>query len=252
MGLGSHEGARQRRLSLVGSLFLAAGACILLLAGGGYAYSRFEAWAASQPRHLASSRILWPEVPPTTPLAPSGASPLPASVPSPSPTPSAELHASPPVQIRIDRLGIKRSIVSLGRVGRGSKLDWDTDKLFAKSGRKDLVGHLEDSASPGERGNVVLLGHNYNRGAYNWTGVFHSIHRLKKGDVIVVVTASDKEYRYRVQHVEKVPRKQTIQHITRLGPSREERLTLATCGGANIAPFPAVTYVTAVRVPQGD
>jgi LPXTG-site transpeptidase (sortase) family protein len=149
-------------------------------------------------------------------------------------------------------LGIKRSIVPVGRVSRGSNLEWNTDKLFAKSGRKDLVGHLEDSVNPGERGNMVLVGHNYNRGAYNWTGVFHSIHRLKKGDVIVVISASDKEYRYRVERVEKVPRKHTLKHITRLGPSQDEQLTLATCGGANIAPFPAVTYVTASRILPGD
>jgi LPXTG-site transpeptidase (sortase) family protein len=144
-------------------------------------------------------------------------------------------------------LDVRRVIVPVSHAQRGGKREWDTEPLFATKRRPDLVGHLEGTGHPGEPGNVVLIGHNYNRGAYNWTGVFYGIQKLRPGDSIVLMNDRDEVFRYRVEKVEKVPLRNTLQHIIHLGPTQDETLTLATCGGANFAPFPARIYVTAKR-----
>lgn len=231
-----------RMVSLLGLTLVYAGFCLLLLVAGTYAYGRFEAWSERQPRALSSSRMIWLQVPPMTPLPAPVVVALPTATPTPAPPPD------PPVLIEIERFGIKRAVVPVSHKSRKGRLEWDADQLFATRSRKDLVGHLEGTASPGQPGNIVLIGHNYNRGAYNWEGAFHSIHRLEKGDVIVLVNARDESFSYEVERVEKVPLSKTLQHIVHLAPTRDETLTLATCGGANFAPFPARVYVTAKRV----
>jgi hypothetical protein len=143
--------------------------------------------------------MIWPDVPPLTPL------------PTPTPVPQ------PPVCI-------ERTIVPVGTVLRGGTLEWDADNLFATSNRRDLVGHLEGTANPDQRGNIVLIGHNYNRG-YSWRGVFYALNRLQAGS-----TAN------------------TLAHIAHLAPTQDETMTLITCGGANLAPFPSRLYATAKRV----
>lgn len=245
-----------RWMSVLGSILRATGSCLLILVVAIYAYGRFEAWAERQPRALTSSKIVWSEVPPLGSLSLPTMTPLPATVPIatvtplPAPIPTEGPTPGPPVLIRIDKLGVKRAIVPVGQVKRRGKLEWDTDRLFATSNRRDLVGHLQNTANPGEPGNIVLTGHNYNRGAYNWVGVFNRIGRLRKGDIIVLVNETDERFRYEVAQVEKVPLKNTLQHVGKLGPTRDETLTLATCGGANLAPFPSRLYVTAKRLPS--
>ncbi len=154
-----------------------------------------------------------------------------------------------PAQLIIPRLKITRPIVTIDRVTRNGQTDWDTDKLFATRTRPDLVGHLKGTGGLGA-GNTVLSGHNYNRGIYNWRGVFYDIGRLSQGDIIYVVDQEDRRFAYQVVQVEKVnwpPRSdtdlaKTIQHLT---ATADETLTLVTCGGAILSPFPARLYVTA-------
>ncbi len=146
--------------------------------------------------------------------------------------------------------------MTVGRVVRSEQMEWDADSLFATQNRRDLVGHLEGSANPGQPGNVVLIGHNYNWGVFNWKGVFYSLHLLEKGDSINILNQDDMLLTYQVEQVEKVPwpprsSADTFSHILLLGPTADERLTLVTCGGANFAPFPSRLYVTAKRV-SGD
>ena len=94
---------------------------------------------------------------------------------------------------------------------------------------------------------MILVGHNY---GYGTTGVFLRIGRLKPGQEITVLTRGGTPYLYRVKAVEKIPwrRKnldEMIQHSQYLAVEGEERLTLVTCGGANIEPFPDRIYVVA-------
>jgi len=136
---------------------------------------------------------------------------------------------------------------------RGEQLQWDTEQLFATSSRSDLVGHLQGSANPGQPGNIILTGHNYNPGFYNWYGVFYSLHLLAQGDVIKLFNEDDELFTYQVDRVDQVPWQtyataDTMTHIVYLSPTQDETLTLVTCGGANFAPFPSRVYVIARRV----
>jgi LPXTG-site transpeptidase (sortase) family protein len=121
--------------------------------------------------------------------------------------------------------------------------------LFRRS-RKDLVGHYEQSARPGQEGNTILVGHNYGRG---YKGVFLKLGRLKQGKKINVINADGQTFTYKVTTVEKVPwrhknAKELVRHAKLLAVSGPERLTLVTCGGASLQPFPVRIYVVAEPV----
>ncbi len=169
-------------------------------------------------------------------------------VPLPTPTPEPQ-HV---VQIQIPRLRIDRAVVPLDlKVGPQGNLEWDVEPLFATRNRPDLVGHVSGSALPGEMGNVVLTGHNYNRGRYNWRGVFVDLKKLRAGDQITLTTQDGRQLNYRVQRVTETSlrrRDETTlaQHAALLGPTDHAQLTLVTCGGANIWPFPSRVYVVAL------
>jgi LPXTG-site transpeptidase (sortase) family protein len=234
----------QRRTHTLGSVLICLGSCLLTLVVGIYVCGRFEAWTQAQPRALVSDQVLWPEVPPVTPLP--SPTPVPSPIPTPIPTPG------PPVRVEIPALNMDRAIVQVGTVTRGERLEWDADQLFATSSRRDLVGHLEGSANPGQPGNIILIGHNYNRGFYNWGGVFYSLHLVRKGNVVKLFNVDDELFTYQVEQVAKVSWREyatadTMTHIVYLSPAKDETLTLVTCGGANFAPFPSRVYVVARR-----
>ncbi len=223
----------QKRLLAIGSWLIYIGIGLLVCFGGVFAYGYFETWAALQPQALVSNQESGPE---SVPLKP-----------QPIPSPAA------PVWIEIPRIGVDRAVVTMGLVNWGEQLEWDTDSLFATSSRPDLVGQLEGSANPGQPGNIVLAGHNYNRGVFNWNGVFYSLGALQPGDLVYLVDENDVRFTYRVDRVDQLPwpapsADVALAHIKRLAPSPDEILTLVTCSGGTIAPFPARVYVTARRV----
>lgn len=235
----------QKRMLTLSSALIFLGFFILIAVVGLYIYSRFQAWVVTRPRALVSAQIVWPDVPPLTPLP--SPTPLPTPVPTPTPIPK------PPVWIKIPKLNVERTIVPVGTVRRGGQLEWDADSLFATANRRDLVGHLEGSSSPGQPGNIILAGHNYNRGFYNWTGVFCSLKRLGQGDVIYLLNEDDERFTYQVKQVDQVPWQagsidSRLTHIAYLSSTQDETLTLVTCVGANFAPFPSRLYVIAKRV----
>jgi LPXTG-site transpeptidase (sortase) family protein len=125
--------------------------------------------------------------------------------------------------------------------------DWDVDSLF-RSGRRDLVGHLEGTAFPGHPGNAILTGHNY---GYGHSGVFLRLGQLKAGDRIALVTEAGESLIYQVVRTDRIPwRRKTLdelaRHLAYLSPVDEERLTLVSCGGS-VAPFLERIYVVAER-----
>lgn len=195
---------------------------------------------------------------------------LPApDLPSPSPYPAAVPEAQAPVlptppmvnstgrivRLVIPRLGVDRAVVPLGFTKNSqSGVDWNTDKLFATANRKDLIGQTITSVNPGEGGNMVLMGHNYDNGYYAWEDAFVNIKSLTPGDRIIVYTEGGGEYHYSVQLVKKVPWREenaaeAAKHYKYLGPTPSEQLTLVTCGGANVWPWEARLYVVAAPSP---
>lgn len=187
-----------------------------------------------------------------------GTSPAPSLQPpeeTPPPKPQRPPPSSPVVRIVIPALGISRAVVPVGfrSDGRG-RLEWDADALFATGNRPDLVGQPIGSPNPGQGGNIILIGHNYNRVDLGWEGVFVNLKRLRKGDLIILHTEDGRKFTYEVQQVKQVAwRSQSAaeleKHFRFLGPAVSERLTLVTCGGANIWPFPARVYVVALPRP---
>lgn len=244
---------------------------VLLVCTAALAYTR-NALAAhllvDRPYFLSQVRVplepLGPTTPPLAetapgapaPQAPPGPNetfepPAPApALPAPTPAPSS----GPVVRLVIPALKIDRAVIPTGMrpVGNG-RLDWDTDSLFATRNRLDLVGQPVISTNPGDGGNVILIGHNYDQGIYAWNGVFVSLKTIPVGSQIQVFTQGGGVFTYQVVRVKEVPWAEQSQaelekHMKYLGPSPSEQLTLVTCGGANVWPWPARIYVVAAPV----
>jgi LPXTG-site transpeptidase (sortase) family protein len=82
------------------------------------------------------------------------------------------------------------------------------------------ITHLDTSARPGERGNVVLYGHNRRN-------IFMNLHNIKVGDVLKVATKEGKIYEYTVTETQRVK----PEHIEAVLPTDYEVLTVYTCIG---------------------
>ncbi len=98
------------------------------------------------------------------------------------------------------------------------------------------VGHVTDTARPGEIGNTVLAGH---RDTF-----FRGLRNIRMDDRIVLVVPP-LEYEYRVVSLEVVPPTE----ISVLDPTENEVLTLVTCHPFNfIGSAPNRFIVRAERV----
>ena len=216
-----------------------------------------EAIPTEIPPTPAPAEAVPTEIPPTP--APVTETPLPTPTPSPIPTEGIPAY-SPVVRLVIPALDIDRTVIPVGmRPVGGGGLEWDTDPLFATQNRPDLVGQLMGSYSPGQGGNILLIGHNYNQVDWGWTGVFVNIKNLAAGDQLTVFTEDGRQTIYQVVQVKQVPWRnknanELEKHMKFMGHTDGERLTLITCGGANIWPFPARVYVVAdpVVAPEAE
>jgi len=147
----------------------------------------------------------------TPPTAPGGAQPNEAEIPEhlrplvqslaalPQPTPGP----GQPIRIRIPAIGVEFPIVE----GDG----WEQ--------LKKGVGHHIGSANPGEKGNMVLSGHDDIYGE-----VFRDLDRLKPGDEIIVYT-QDRAYTYVVTETHIVE----PTDVQWLAPTDEATVTLVSC-----------------------
>lgn len=228
-------------LFLLGGLFLSLG---VLYAG----YVALQNWTLGRDQFLAVDRMAALPVPTITSTATPTFTPTPLPTPTVTPTPTPPPR---PVQIRIPAIGVKSAVVEVPLVenARTGITDWAIDRLF-RPGQKDLVGHLAGTSLPGQPGNAVLGGHNYGVG---FNGVFVHLGRLRKGDRVVVVNEHGEQLTYQVVSTERVKwRRQTfkelVRHLEYLAATDDERLTLMSCGGANIEPFPERIYVVAKPV----
>jgi LPXTG-site transpeptidase (sortase) family protein len=147
-------------------------------------------------------------------------------------------------------LGVSRSIITLPRIRdrQTGAWTWNTDVLF-RSGRSDLVGHWVGSAYPGEEGNMILAGHNY---GYGYNGVFVRLGSIRPGQKVYVVNSVGQTFTYRVTQIKKIKWRskdfrELTQHLSFLSPGGPERVTLVSCAGADIEPFPERVYVVALR-----
>ena len=167
--------------------------------------------------------------------------------PTPTPAPSA----GPVIRVVIPSINIDRAVVPLKQdVDSSGQIQYDTDSLFANNNRLDLVGQVVTSVNPGDGSNIILVGHNYNQGWNAWGGVFLNLKKLRAGDKIFLYTENGSKFRYTVQEVVEVPwvnmdASELEKHRSLLWPTADERVTLVTCGGANIGIWSARIYVVA-------
>jgi LPXTG-site transpeptidase (sortase) family protein len=152
------------------------------------------------------------------------------------------------VRLRIPALDIDRSIVEVPLTYDSSSDTWvrDLEQLFPE-GRQDLVGHYVGSATPGQPGNMILVGHNY---GHRTKGVFVRLEQIDVGQQVEVVNALGQTFIYRVRQVMRVPwseqsQQELLEHQAYLSVDGPERLTLVTCGGSVWKPFPLRVYVVA-------
>ena len=113
----------------------------------------------------------------------------------------------------------------------------------------DAVGHLVNTAQPGEAGNMVISGHN-NLVAPNVFGVglFAGLWDLKKGDPFYVVDKAGRAFEYRVTtsyalKEEGEPQSVRTQHAQEvLKDTGQPAATLLTCWNGPVAPLSGNTY----------
>jgi sortase A len=103
-------------------------------------------------------------------------------------------------EIEVPRLGLKAIVVQ-----------GDSENLLRRA-----IGHLPQTALPGQPGNVALAGHR--------DGLFRPLRNVRPGDIISLRTA-EREFQYEVQWTAIVP--PTAVHVVE--PTSEPALTLVTC-----------------------
>lgn len=103
-------------------------------------------------------------------------------------------------EIEVPRLNLKAAVV-----------EGDSENLLRRS-----VGHLPETAMPGQAGNVALAGHR--------DGLFRPLRNIEPGDLITLRTG-DHRFEYLVEWTAVVP--PTATQV--VGPTSEPALTLVTC-----------------------
>ncbi len=138
------------------------------------------------------------------------------------PTPTS---APRPVRIVIPVIGVDAPVVEVGikiiNTEKGPQAQWETADYAA--------GHHSTSANPGEKGNIVISGHNNIKGK-----VFQNLWQLKPGDKVFLYNAEGKVFVYEVKEVlllkEKgVSEEQRRANARYIEPTLDETLTLVTC-----------------------
>lgn len=84
----------------------------------------------------------------------------------------------------------------------------------------DTASYLLQSARPGEKGNIILYGHNTRE-------ILGNIRALKGGETVLLTTEDGVGHTYRVESMAEVPPNQT----ELLKPTDFEVLTIYTCSG---------------------
>jgi LPXTG-site transpeptidase (sortase) family protein len=225
-------------------LLFALGVICLLASGLYIVYTVLNSWLLEQDRYLGANRVAS-----LSAISDVWAADSDRAEPSRA---LASGEPSPPIQIRIPSIGVNRSVIELplvrdAKTGRSTR---DVESLL-RSGRKDLVGHWGGSPYPGQVGNTILVGHNY---GYGRKGVFVRLDEVKLGAEIRVVTQDGTTHVYKVQSLDRVKwqkkdAEEMLQHGAFLATTGPERLTLVTCGGSEMAPFPERIYVVALPEP---
>jgi LPXTG-site transpeptidase (sortase) family protein len=151
------------------------------------------------------------------------ARPSPAASPSPSPSPAA-VTVYWPEEIEIPKISVKAQVVHIGL---------DSDGAMEAPNGPDIIGWYTGSVAPGIDGNTLVTAH------VDWldrqTGtsreaVFWNLHKLEKGDRIIVRSEENKSFTFAVKDSITV-RFDDQDALKYLDPTDNAILTLITCEG---------------------
>lgn len=161
--------------------------------------------------------------PTATPTVIPTATPPPTATPVPSPTPYPAAGA-PPTRIEIPAINVDAPVEPVGwhevEYGGRTVRVWGVADYAA--------GWHKTSLYPGQRGNIVISGHNNIRGE-----VFRDVADLEAG-AEVTLTADGRPYTYVVESKLIIPEKgrpfeERLENNRWIGYFQDERLTLVTC-----------------------
>lgn len=96
---------------------------------------------------------------------------------------------------------------------------WDLNRGFGNG-----VGHMPQTAIPGETGNAVFFGHSSGTGSSYYETIFSTLHRLETGDLIYIDT-KNAIYEYNVEY-KKIVGSNDYSILTQ---GENKQLTLVTC-----------------------
>jgi sortase (surface protein transpeptidase) len=130
---------------------------------------------------------------------------------------ATEFSYPDPTSIDIPAIGVRSSVVALGRNANGSA---------AVPSGTTFTGWYDLGPKPGELGPAVIIGH---VDSYSGPGVFFNLKLLLPGDVVRVTDGSVLVL-FRVQRVETYP-KNTFPTAEIFGTTPDAELRLVTCGG---------------------
>ncbi|MEU0023569.1 class F sortase [Streptomyces rochei] len=133
------------------------------------------------------------------------------------------LGASPPVRIVIERLGIEAGIMRLG-------LNPDGTVAVPPPEQARQAGWYDGSATPGQRGPAVVLGHVDSARLPGGKAVFYRLGQARPGDRVEITRTDGVTARFTVDSVTQVPKKRFPSRAV-YGPTRTAQLRLITCGG---------------------
>lgn len=140
--------------------------------------------------------------------------PTPSASPTTNPTPSV----GRPARITIGAIGVDAPVVPVGLRPDGAM----------QTPERGLVGWYDPGPAPGEPGAAVVTAHVDSTAGPD---VFHQLHALRPGDLVVVGDDTGVDHRFRVTRVDQFPKTRLpIDQIWNDSPAVS--LRLITCGGA--------------------
>jgi hypothetical protein len=138
---------------------------------------------------------------------------------APLPDAAHPVSVAAPVALIIPAIGVRTSLIRLGRTATGS---------LQVPGTTAVAGWYAGSPRPGEIGAAVIAGH---VDSYRGPGVFFRLRLLRRGDLILVRRADGSLVAFRVLQAH-LYLKTRFPTAAVYGPAPAAELRLVTCGGA--------------------
>ncbi|GAA1983851.1 class F sortase [Kitasatospora viridis] len=160
-----------------------------------------------------------PPQPEPVPSAPAPSTPAPGTA-TPAPSRGPVLPPSPPARLRIRALKLNATVTPLG-------LDDQGRLTTPPAERHDLTGWYRGSATPGENGTTVIVGHVDDR---RGPSVFFLLGRLHPGSTVTLTREDRRTVTFTVDAVRSYPKADFPTAQVYAATGRPE-LRLITCGG---------------------